>query len=101
MTPVSERFLRYVGYYTTSDEFSESCPSTDRQKELGKALVAEMLAMDDRSYSDIEKGISSCSVVTLVIFIAFVLEDSVQKEELFKELRESIEKAWLETYNTK
>ena len=45
MTPVSERFLRYVGYYTTSDEFSETCPSTDRQKELGKALVAEMLAM--------------------------------------------------------
>ena len=66
-----------------------------------KRRMAEMLAMDDRSYSDIEKGISSCSVVTLVIFIAFVLEDSVQKEELFKELRESIEKAWLETYNTK
>ena len=66
-----------------------------------KRRMAEMLAMDDRSYSDIENGISSCSVVTLVIFIAFVLEDSVQKEELFKELRESIEKAWLETYNTK
>lgn len=66
-----------------------------------KRRMAEMLAMDDRSYSDIEKGISSCSVVTLVIFIAFVLEDSVQKEELFKELRESIEKAWLENYNTK
>ena len=66
-----------------------------------KRRMAEMLAMDDRSYSDIEKGISSCSVVTLVIFVAFVLEDSVQKEELFKELRESIEKAWLENYNTK
>ena len=45
MTSVSERFLRYVGYYTTSDEFSETCPSTDRQKDLGKALVEEMLAM--------------------------------------------------------
>ncbi len=66
-----------------------------------KRRMAEMLAMDDRSYSDIEKGISSCSVVTLVIFIAFVLEDTAQKEELFKELRESIEKAWLENYNTK
>ena len=45
MTPVSERFLRYVGYHTTSDEFSETCPSTDNQKVLGAALVEEMLAM--------------------------------------------------------
>lgn len=45
MTSVSERFLKYVGYHTTSDEYSETCPSTDRQKELGAALVEEMLAM--------------------------------------------------------
>ena len=45
MTSVSERFLRYVGYHTTSDEFSETCPSTSRQKLLGAALVEEMLAM--------------------------------------------------------
>ena len=45
MTSVSERFLKYVGYHTTSDENSETCPSTDRQKALGKALVEEMLAM--------------------------------------------------------
>ncbi len=45
MTSVSERFLRYVSYHTTSDEFSETCPSTDRQKALGAALVEEMLAM--------------------------------------------------------
>ena len=45
MTSVSERFLRYVSYHTTPDEFSETCPSTDRQKLLGAALVEEMLAM--------------------------------------------------------
>lgn len=45
MTPVSERFLRYVGFHTTSDEFSETCPSTERQKCLGEALVKEMLEM--------------------------------------------------------
>ena len=45
MTSVSERFLKYVGYHTTSDENSETCPSTDRQKALGAALVEEMLAM--------------------------------------------------------
>ena len=45
MTSVSERFLRYVKFHTTSDEFSETCPSTDRQKVLGAALAEEMLAM--------------------------------------------------------
>ena len=45
MTPVSERFLRYVSYDTQSDEFSESCPSTDKQRVLGAALVEEMKAM--------------------------------------------------------
>ncbi|MBP3674031.1 MAG: peptidase T [Oscillospiraceae bacterium] len=45
MTPVSERFLRYVSFDTKSDEFSETCPSTDKQKLLGAALVEEMKEM--------------------------------------------------------
>ena len=45
MTSVSQRFLRYVGFHTTSDEFSETCPSTENQLTLGKAIVEEMLAM--------------------------------------------------------
>ena len=45
MTPVSERFLRYVQFNTTSDESSETCPSTANQKLLGAALVEEMKAM--------------------------------------------------------
>ncbi len=42
---VSERFLRYVAFDTRSDEESETCPSTAKQKLLGAALVEEMLAM--------------------------------------------------------
>lgn len=42
MTPVYERFLRYVGFDTQSNEFSDSCPSTDKQKILGAYLVEEM-----------------------------------------------------------
>ena len=45
MESVSQRFLRYVGYNTQSDECSESCPSTVNQKLLGEQLVKEMLAM--------------------------------------------------------
>ena len=45
MESVSERFLRYVSYDTQSDEFSETCPSTAKQKDLGAKLVDEMQAM--------------------------------------------------------
>ncbi len=45
MEPVVERFLRYVSFDTQSDEHSDSCPSTDKQKLLGAALVTEMREM--------------------------------------------------------
>lgn len=45
MTSVIDRFLKYVAFDTQSDEASETCPSTEKQKLLGKALVEEMLAM--------------------------------------------------------
>ena len=46
MESVEKRLLRYVSYETTSDEFSEDCPSTANQKVLGAAIVEEMLSMD-------------------------------------------------------
>ena len=42
---VSERFLKYVSFNTRSDEESVTCPSTEGQRKLGKALVEEMLTM--------------------------------------------------------
>ena len=42
---VTERFLKYVSFDTMSDEFSETCPSTEKQKLLGAALVEEMKEM--------------------------------------------------------
>ena len=45
---VSERLLKYVSFDTQSDESSETCPSTDKQRALGAALVAEMQAMGIR-----------------------------------------------------
>ena len=45
MTSVIERFLKYVSFDTQSNEDSETCPSTDKQKILGAELVKEMLAM--------------------------------------------------------
>ena len=42
MTTVTERFLKYVSFDTMSDEFSETCPSSEKQKLLGAYLVEEM-----------------------------------------------------------
>ena len=42
---VSERFLKYVSFDTQSDDRSDTCPTTDKQKLLGAALVEEMLSM--------------------------------------------------------
>ena len=39
---VEERFLKYVSYWTTSDEENEKIPSSDRQFELGKVLEQEL-----------------------------------------------------------
>lgn len=54
---VEERFLRYVQVDTQSDPFSSSFPSTEKQKDLGHILVAELLAfgladahMDEHGY---------------------------------------------------
>lgn len=54
---VVDRFLRYTAIDTQSDASSATCPSTDRQRNLGKILVAELLElglhdahMDDNGY---------------------------------------------------
>ena len=42
---VTERFLRYVVIDTQSDPTSPTCPSTEKQKNLGRVLAAELQAM--------------------------------------------------------
>lgn len=43
MTDVVKRFLNYVKVYTDSDPTTGVTPSTERQKDLGKILVQELL----------------------------------------------------------
>lgn len=42
---VTERFLRYVRIDTQSDENSPTCPSTEKQKDLSRLLLQELLEM--------------------------------------------------------
>ena len=39
---VTDRFLKYVSFETTSDETSETCPSSAKELELGKYIAEEM-----------------------------------------------------------
>src|ERR1044072_364350 len=42
---VTERFLRYVVIDTQSDPASPTCPSTEKQKDLGRLLASELQAL--------------------------------------------------------
>ena len=42
---VTERFLRYVAIDTQSDPSSPTCPSTEKQKNLGRLLASELKAI--------------------------------------------------------
>jgi tripeptide aminopeptidase len=52
---VTERFLRYVAIDTQSDPASPTCPSTDKQKDLGRLLAAELrdLGLRDAHLDDV------------------------------------------------
>ena len=45
MMKAYERFLKYVSVWTTSDETSETVPSTKRQFDLGRLLAQELKDM--------------------------------------------------------
>lgn len=42
---------------------------------LTQAEMAEKLSMDDRSYIDLDRGKTCCSVVALALFLVYVCED--------------------------
>ena len=54
---ITERFLKYVSFPTMSDKYSDTCPSSEKQKRLGEYLVQELkgiglfdAAMDENGY---------------------------------------------------
>lgn len=76
MTDVVKRFLNYVKIYTDSDPTTGVTPSTERQKDLGRILVQELLDlgledahMDDNCYvmatlpSNIDKQVPTVGFV--------------------------------------
>jgi len=76
---VAERFMRYVQIDTQSDPFSNSYPSTEKQKDLSRLLVTELLsmgiidaAMDDFGYVIATIPATTPKQVPVICFCAHV-----------------------------
>ena len=67
--------------------------STRRKNKWTKEGMSEKLSMDARSYADIEKGISACGTVTLILYMVFVLDENEQIL-LLRDLRKQILTHW-------
>lgn len=57
--------------------------------ELTQAQMARRLVMDDRSYIELDHGKSSCSALTLVLFMLYCCEDPMA---FLEELRSAFAK---------
>ena len=86
--------MRKAYHIRLRKHFHRALIETRERRELSQAQMAEMLAMDERSYIDLDHGKTCCSAVTLVLFLIYVCED-VDKFllELKRALEESQNKA--------
>lgn len=53
-----------------------------------QAQMAEKLAIDERSYSDLDRGKSCCSAITLCLYLIYLCQDT---QAFLEELRYAIE----------
>lgn len=68
--------------------------ATRSEKRLTQSQMAERLAMEDRSYIDLDQGKTCCSAITLARFLIFVCESLMQFLEGLRRAFEEAEKRW-------
>lgn len=68
--------------------FHQHLVCTRTEQGLTQSEMAERLAMDDRSYIDLDHGKSCCSAITLALFLVYVCNDV---EAFVRELRHAFE----------
>ena len=59
------------------ENFYNSLVSTREALGLTQKKMAQILAMDDRSYSDLDHGISCCSALTFARFLIYCCDDPI------------------------
>ena len=69
---IVERFLQYVSFETTSDETSETCPSSSKELELGRFLAEEMKTIGLENVRIDADGYVYGELPAVVLYLAFV-----------------------------
>ena len=64
--------------------FYENLTYTRNQKKMTQDEMAEVLMMDVRSYVELDHGKSSCSALTLCLFLVFACENPGDFLDKFK-----------------
>lgn len=80
--------MRKVYHIRLREHFHRALVETRDRNELSQAQMAEKLAMDERSYIDLDHGKTCCSAVTLALFLIYVCEDV---GKFLSELRDALE----------
>ena len=60
------------------DYFYSQLIATRSEKRLTQSEMAEQLAMDERSYIDLDHGKTCCSAITLARFLVYMCESPIQ-----------------------
>ncbi|MCI8633147.1 MAG: helix-turn-helix domain-containing protein [Lachnospiraceae bacterium] len=73
---------------------SEEIKMTRKERSLTQEAMAEKLAIERRTYCNIEKGENMCGTVSFILFLAYECDDSIKflknVRELLEELRKDI-----------
>lgn len=67
--------MRKTYHMLLKQHFHRTLVLTRARLGLTQSEVAERLAMDDRSFVDLDHGKSCCSATTLALFLIYVCED--------------------------
>ena len=80
--------MRKVYHEQIKEQFHQALVETRMRNAMSQAQMAEKLAMDERSYVDLDHGKTCCSTVTLVLFLLYVCED---REAFLEELKRALD----------
>ena len=81
---VEKRFLKYVSYWTTSEDDQENIPSTKRQFELAKVLEQELkeLNLEKVKLDEILKFLFNSSEKVLVKLLNSMFDENFKEDEV-------------------
>ena len=80
--------MRKVYHMRLKEHFHRALVETREHRKMSQAQIAEKLAMDERSYIDLDHGKTCCSAVTLALFLIYVCDDA---SKFLAELKNALE----------